>query len=74
MLPKLIYFDKNIYNAVKRSLFAGSGEYELIKSSIKAGLITIPASITVLEEAMPVYRSKSKIMFMLEKQVLTAIH
>jgi hypothetical protein len=73
MLPKLIYFDKNIYNAVKKSLFIGSREYELIKNSIKSGIITIPGSITVLEEAMPIYRSKSKIMFMLERQVLSEL-
>ncbi len=73
MLPKLIYFDKNVCNAVKNHLFTGSGEYELIKSSIKAGIITIPVSLTVLEEALPIHRSRSKIMFMLEKQVLSEL-
>jgi hypothetical protein len=73
MLPKLIYFDKNIFNAVKRSLFGGSGEYELIRRSIKAGIIAIPVSLTILEETMPIYRCKSTTTFMLEKQVFSEL-
>ncbi len=71
--PKLVYFDKNIYNQIKKQFLITSADYELIKRAINIGVIIVPGSITVLEEALGIYRSKSKGSLAIEKQVLSEL-
>jgi hypothetical protein len=73
MPRKLIYFDRNIYNKIKNRLVAATADYDLIKSGVALGIIAIPGSITALEEALPLYRSKSPTLLALERQVYAEV-
>lgn len=73
MPRKLIYFDRNVYNIIKNHLERRTADYDLIKRGIALGVIAVPGSITVLEEALPIYRSKSPKLFALEKQTYSEI-
>src|SRR5262245_53537832 len=70
---KLIYFDTNIYAIVKNHLRDQTADYDLITRAIKLDFIMIPGSLAVLEEALPIYRSKSPTIFALEKQTYAEI-
>jgi len=73
MPHKRIYFDTNIYAIVKKHLKDQAPDYDLIKRAIKLDFILIPGSFAVLEEALPIYRSKSPTIFALEKQTYAEI-
>jgi hypothetical protein len=70
---KLVYFDTNIYAIIKNHLRDQTADYDLIKRAIKLDFIMIPGSLAVLEEALPLYRSKSPTLFALEKQTYAEI-
>ena len=65
MPHKLIYFDTNIYAIVKNQLRDQTADYDLIKRAINLDFIMIPGSIAVIEEALPIHRSKSPAVFAL---------
>jgi len=73
MPRKLIYFDRNVYDVIKNHLEKRTADYKLIKRGIELGVIVVPGSISVLEEALPVYRSKSPEKLSLEKQTYSEI-
>jgi hypothetical protein len=68
MPRKLIYFDRNVYSDIKVPLPATTADYDLIKRGIALGIIMIPGSLAVIEEALPIYHVKSPTRFALEKQ------
>jgi hypothetical protein len=58
-MPKVVYLDRNVYDAINR-MPNGSDYVALLKKFINEGRISIPSSFLVLEETLPVLTAKDK--------------
>ncbi len=68
-MPKVVYLDRNIYDALNR-MPNGSDYVALLKKFINEGRISIPSSFLVLEETLPVLKAKDKTKIDKEQKIL----
>jgi hypothetical protein len=71
-MPKVVYLDRNVYDAINRML-NGSDYLALLKKFINEGRISIPYSLLVLEETLPVLKAKDKTKIDKEQRILATL-
>lgn len=58
-MTKIVYLDRNVLGDIRQQLFYSFDAYNTILKAIRAGRITIPVSLSVLEETLPVIKTNS---------------
>lgn len=69
-MPKVLYLDRNVYDALINKISNGSDYVALLNKFIKEGRISIPSSFLVLEETLPVLTAKDKTKIDKEQKIL----
>jgi hypothetical protein len=72
-MRRIVYFDRNIIGHLRDQLVCSQYNYSLIQQAVNSNLIRIPISATILEETLPVIKSKSLFKKMGDLQIIETL-
>jgi hypothetical protein len=70
---KIVYFDRNVINSIKKELIVGDANYRLLRTSVREGRLLIPISGPLLEETLPILNTSSTWKRNMEQQILSEL-
>ncbi len=70
---KIVYFDRNVVNSIKRQWIVGDADYLLLRNAVKEGRLLIPISGILLEETLPILKTSSTLKRVCEEQIMTEL-
>lgn len=70
---KIVYFDRNVINRIKKQLIVSDADYLLLRSAVRDGRFIAPISITLLEETLPIVEVRSALKRTMEQQIMTEL-
>jgi hypothetical protein len=57
VVTKIVYFDRNVFDRIRRQMFVSDAIYLTLRNAIQTGRIAIPLSVVLLEETLPVLKT-----------------